>query len=899
MARRSFRWLSILFTLALVTSLLLGRVFQVNAQTDNGNLLLERGVTKYQQGQYQAAIALWNRALESDRAIPDNPNTVIVLENLARVHQQIGRSEQAIAFWLQVKDLYQQQGNEQQLGRSLTELAQAYSSIGQHRQAIAFLCGEQGNDKTECSPTSAIALAKKQTDPLGEVAAKGSLGEAYRLRGNYGRAVDYLKDSLQVARTLDNPQLEISALNSLGNTHSSLAQISYRQAESAESRGEIYGRTGEEYALDSPVMLLRQDGERQDRIALDCFQDSVAIATKQANALEQMRNLISSLSIYYRLGDATAAAKSKQQALGLIPTLPFESTAVYATIDLAKLLQPEKVSFTSCYLTETLTEARALLQRAVNVAQELEDSRASSFALGELGHTYECSGDYSQALKITKQARLAAERHKDSLYLWEWQTGRVLQAQNKSQQAIQRGLGSFPHERYAKRYPLGLNQEAIAAYETAISTLDSIRDDLLTANRDIQFDFRDTVEPIYRGLIARRLGMVDNVSVVRPTETQQISNVSSILTTVDSLRLAELQNYFGNDCAISDVVASEEVDLLAPAPNTAYFSTIILDDRTAVIANFPGRKTKIVWDSDRSKTAIAEEINQFRRGLENFYTEFDVSLGQNIYNWLVQPFAEDLEREQITTLVFVQDGLLRSVPMAALHNGEQFLIQKYAIATTPSLNLTSPTTANRQELKALALGLSEPSQVDNQSFPPLPNVEAEIEQVQSIFAESTGVLNDRFTRDRVRQELAETSYPIVHIATHGQFSSEPEDTFLVTGNNQKLTITELDRIIRSTTTRNEPVDLIALTACQTAVGDERAALGLAGIAIQAGANSALASLWSINDEVTPVVMQDFYLGWRDRRLSKAQALQQAQIASIERGVPPALWSPFIIIGNWQ
>lgn len=873
MARPPVRWLSVLFILALAITLLLGQVTTVTAKTAERDLV-QQGVTKYQQGQYQAAIALWNRALNSYQATPNNPNTVVVLENLARVHQQIGQSEQAIAFWSQVKDVYQQQGNEQQLGRSLTELAQAYSSIGQHRQAIALLCGEQVNDKTDCSTTSAIALAQKQTDTLGEVAAKGSLGEAYRLRGNYSRAIDYLKDSLKVSRSLDNPQLEISALNSLGNTYSSLAQISYRQAESAERRGEIYGRSGEEYAVDSPVMQLREDGKQQDETALEYFQDSLAIASQQENALEQMRNLISSLSIYYRLGDATAAAKSKQQALALIPTLPSESTAVYATIDLAKLLQPEKVSFTSCYSAETLPEARALLQRAVNVSQEVGDSRASSFALGELGHTYECSGDYSQALKITKQARLAAEKHKDSLYLWEWQTGRILQAQNKS-------------------------EEAIVAYETAISTLDSIRDDLLTANRDIQFDFRDTVEPIYRGLIARRLSMVDNVSVVRPTETRQVSNVSSILTTVDSLRLAELQNYFGNDCAISDVVATEEVDLLAPAPNTAYFSTIILEDRTAVIANFPGRKTKIVWDSDRGKSAIAKEINQFRRGLENFYTEFDVSLGQNIYNWLVQPFAEDLEREQINTLVFVQDGLLRSVPMAALHDGEQFLIQKYAIATTPSLNLTSSTTANRQELKALALGLSEPSQVDNKSFPPLPNVKAEIEQVQNIFAESTGVLNDRFTRDRLAAELAETSYPIVHIATHGQFSSEPEDTFLVTGNNQKLTITELDRIIRSTTTANEPVDLIALTACQTAVGDERAALGLAGIAIQAGANSALASLWSINDEVTPAVMQDFYLGWRDRRLSKAQALQQAQIASIERGVPPALWSPFIIIGNWQ
>ena len=132
MARPPVRWLSVLFTLALAIALLLGQVTTVTAKTAERDLI-QQGVIKYQQGQYQAAIALWNRALDSDRATPDNSNTVVVLENLARVYQQIGQPEQAIAFWLQAKDIYQQQGNEQQLGRSLTELAQAYSSIGQHR----------------------------------------------------------------------------------------------------------------------------------------------------------------------------------------------------------------------------------------------------------------------------------------------------------------------------------------------------------------------------------------------------------------------------------------------------------------------------------------------------------------------------------------------------------------------------------------------------------------------------------------------------------------------------------------------------------------------------------------------------------------------------------------------
>jgi CHAT domain-containing protein/uncharacterized protein HemY len=872
MVRRSFRFLSILFTIALAISLALGQVSPLKAQASDGDKLVSLGVKEYQQGQYQAAIALWQQALSSYQATKDNPNTVIVLENLARVYQQIGQTEQAIAFWSQVTEQYQQVGNQKQLGKSLTEQAQGYSSLGQHRQAIAILC--DSTPDSECQTGSAIAIAQQTKDPLGEVAAQGSLGEAYRLRGDYTQAIGYLKASLKTAQTINNQQLSMSALNSLGNTYSSLAQISYRRAESAASRGDIYGGRGAEYAPDSPVIQFRAKGKQQDKLALNYFQSSMAIAKEQQSSNEQVRNLISSLPIYYRLGDLSAAAKSEQQALDLIPTLPLESTTVYATIDLAKLLQPEKVSFTSCYSADILPEAQTLLQQAVDKAQKLGDSRVTSFALGELGHTYECAQDYQQALELTQQARLTAEKDKDSLYLWEWQTGRILRAQGKS-------------------------ESSIAAYETAIATLESIRDDILTANRDLQFDFRDTVEPIYRGLIAQRLDTKDNVLVVEPSETKQISNVNSILTTVDSLRLAELQNYFGNDCAISDVVAIGKVDLLNPDLHTAYFSTIILDDRTAVIVNFPGGKSKIVWNSNKGKTAVTEEINKFRRGLENFYTQFDLSLGQNTYNWLIQPFAEDLEREQITTLVFIQDGLLRSLPMAALHDGKQFLIQKYAIATTPSLNLTSPTSLKRQELKVLALGLSNASKVDNKAFPSLPNVTKEITEVKSFFPESKGLLNTNFTRDRLEQELTETSYPIVHIATHGQFSSEPKDTFLITGDNEKLTIPELDRIIRSTATKNEPVNLITLTACQTAVGDERAALGLAGVAIQAGASSALASLWSISDQVTPTVVKDFYLGLQTENLSKAESLQKAQVALIEQGVPPAFWSPFIIIGNWQ
>ena len=859
MARR-FRFWQILFVLGLGMSILLGQVSGLKAQTSSRDLV-QQGVTEYQQGQYRAAIKNWNHALTIKQSGKNRLHKVIILENIARAYQKLGQTEKEIGLWQDVTELYQQLGESKQLGRSLTELAQAYSSLGQHRKAIAILCGNE--DDSECTSNSAIAIARKTTDSLGEIAAKGSLGEAYRLRGDYTVAVSYLKDSFKIARTFNLPLLEMSALNSLGNTYSSLAQVSYRQAESAETKEEI--------AFDDSVIKFRENGKERDRMALDYFQQSFDLATKQENSLAEVRSLIDSIPIYYRLADFNAAANSKQQAINLIPTLPLESTAVYATIDLAKLLQSEKVSFSNCYEPKTIDRARSLLQQAVELARQLGDNRVTSFALGELGHTYECSKDYQQALEITKQARFAAEGDKDSLYLWEWQTGRILSAEGK--------------------------QDSIAAYETAIATLESIRDNILTANRDVQFDFRDTVEPIYRELIERRLGSIDNISVIEPSQTKQVRNVNSILTTLDSLRLAELQNYFGNDCAINDSATIDGINLLNPDSHTAYISTVILENGTAVIANFPEGKSKIVWNSNKGKKAIAEEINQYRTRLQKHYVNATF-LGQDIYSWLIKPFAEDLQREQITTLVFVHDGLLRSIPMSALHDGEQFLIQKYAIATTPSLNLVSPTTLERQKLRVLALGLSKASLVDDRSFSPLPNVETEITLLKSIFEESTGLLNDDFSRDRLQQELAANTYPIVHIATHGEFSSEPENTFLITGKNEKLTINQLDRIIRSTA-RNEPLSLISLTACETAVGDERAALGLAGVAIQAGASSALASLWAISDGITPVAVEDFYLGLQDANQSKAVALQKAQIALIEQDVPPAFWSPFILIGNWR
>ena len=239
--------------------------------------------------------------------------------------------------------------------------------------------------------------------------------------------------------------------------------------------------------------------------------------------------------------------------------------------------------------------------------------------------------------------------------------------------------------------------------------------------------------------------------------------------------------------------------------------------------------------------------------------------------------------------------------MAPLYDGKQYLIEKYAIATTPSLSLTNPKPLNRENLQVLALGLTEAANIDGKPFKALKYVKKEIDGIKQQIP-GKKLLNQKFTRDNLEKELKQEIYPIIHLATHGQFGTVPENTFIVTGNNQKLTFSQLDRLICSVTRNREPLELLTLTACETAVGNNRSVLGLAGVAIQAGAKSAVASLWVIDDAATAQFASDFYAQLLSDSKSKAEALQAVQIKFIKgeesRNTHPAYWSPFVLIGNW-
>ncbi|MBD2256836.1 CHAT domain-containing protein [Pseudanabaena sp. FACHB-2040] len=864
------RTAALLFLSSLILTLWLGLAplpgfSQVSRSTAVPGQLVQSGVAAYQSGDYAMAIRHWQAALAAFPVGIALAEQATVQENLARAYQQIGQTPEALNYWEKATAAHRQLGNLAQVSHTLTEQAQVYTSLGQHRRAIALLCLPQGEagSAMDCAANTALSLAQAAADPVGQAAALGSLGEAYRLRGDYEQALKVLQTGLALVQAHGLDQYQASMLSGLGNTYIRLAQASYRRAASSESLGII------EFA-----QTLQAQAQAQEAQALTYLQQGLEVARQRQDAGAEVRSHLSLLPLYQRQQRSAEADTSRQRLGQLIGQLPPSRETAYAAITLAKSYQPSRATL-NCVPGVHQAEAQRWLEQAQAIAIRIDDDRAASFALGELGHLSQCRGDLPTALSFTQQALWAADQalvSTDSTYLWQWQLGRIYRAQ-------------------------GQQAQALAAYQEAIATLEVIRNDILIADQELQFDFRDTVAPIYRELIA--LQLEPEGAIALPKQATSV-NLEAALTTADSLKLAELQSYFGSDCVIAPI-SQTRVDQVSASSATTVISSIILPERTALIARFPDGSQQLAWVDDSS--LLQKTVVDFRIRLQRYRDPaFDSSSSQQLYAWLIQPFESALQASGTTTLVFVQDGVLRSVPMAALYDGQHYLIERYAVATTPSLTLTDFRPLREENLQALALGLSQSiTTADGQSFIPLRNVPTEINTVLTQFPGSQALLNGEFSRERLGQTLAQRPFPLLHVATHGQFGGDPKDTFIVTGKGEKLTFGELERLIRGSSPNAEPLELISLTACETAVGDDRSTLGLAGVAIRAGARSAIASLWTIDDATTAQLVSGFYTGLIKPELNKAQALQAAQKAVIAAGgdgAHPAYWAPLIVVGNW-
>jgi CHAT domain-containing protein len=454
----------------------------------------------------------------------------------------------------------------------------------------------------------------------------------------------------------------------------------------------------------------------------------------------------------------------------------------------------------------------------------------------------------------------------DIAYQWQWQRGRILRATGQSVAALQ-------------------------SHRAAFTTLQSIRSNLVATPTDVQFSFRERVEPVYRDyvdLLLQTAGTSDAQPKARPKAQSLLEQARFV---IESLRVAELDNFFRTACLEGQTISLDAVQ----QTDAAVMYPIILRDRLDIILKLPQQPLRL-YRSAVSQIELERTLEQFRTALEQPFTAPEGrQLGQRLYDWLIAPMQADLDLASINTLAFVLDGPLRSIPIAALRHQNQYLLERYTIALSPSLRLLNPQPLQQRGFNTLAAGLTE----ERHGFSALSFVGAEINKIQAEVS-SRVLLNQDFTTTQLQAQIIQRPYPIVHLATHGQFSSNAEQTFLLAWD-RPINVNELSALLKQQeTTEETPIELLVLSACETAQGDQRAALGLAGIAVQSGARSTLATLWSVDDESSAALIGPFYRQLAQGQRSKAEALRQAQLSLLQNPKfrHPRYWAPYVLLGNW-
>ncbi|MBW4491541.1 MAG: CHAT domain-containing protein [Oscillatoria princeps RMCB-10] len=872
----------------------------------------------------------------------------------------VGQAEKALATWQQTASIYDKLGWEEGKNQSWLNQARALQDLGLYPRAGETLLQIFGSDFTRVSKLSkeeANSWLQEFSDspsPIKAVALR-SLGDILRQLGNLDLSQTVLERSLSWAET---PQDKIAVKLSLGNTERALAgrerdrldeiDVSYIAGLYNQAFKQAF-QAYEEVAGESPAPLTRIQarladlnllleikkwGEKQrDKFTQDAREDWAKI---ESALIDNAKALLPDIqSDFAGLSSSRAAVYARIDFARSLQNLPDVGQASRLSQNLPDVVCTGEtpVPTPECRLfpnagqafppTQNLPDAGQTLNRAVEMAKNLGDKRAEAYALGYLGEWYEKQGMISSAKNNTESAKnntepaknltqkalelLLKDNSRDNreiAYRWQWQLGRILKTEGDS-------------------------KGALAAYAEAFNTLQSLRQDLAGINRDAQFSFQEEVEPVYRDLVGLLLQselspedlkpLVLLLNSSRNQESEPISETSPnpgelAQRVFEALQVAELDNYFRDPCA--EVVPVRIGDFLnKEARNSAVIYPIILGNRLEILLQLPDKRLlhhtaelpqdyREVLDtlyrtlSQEAKAIVITKYTSEERA-EKFAnnTQKLLPILQQVHSWLIQPIEKYLASVSgVNTLVFVLDGPFQNIPIAALHDGEKYLVEKYSVALTPGLQLLDPKPLPREDLKVLAAGLSKENE-DGKD--PLPGVGEELNTIERDLGREKVIklLNEDFTQKKLENLVKSGSFPVVHIASHGQFSSNPEKTIIDAWEPKKIGFNEFNKLLK---TGDKAIELLVLSACETAKGDRRAVLGLAGVAVRAGARSTLATLWQVEDKSAKDLMVKFYQELARDKVTKAEALNRAQLTLLQDNNynHPVYWAPYVLVGNW-
>jgi CHAT domain-containing protein len=793
-------------------------------------------------------------------------------------HEQLDRGQAATALetWQEALKIYRQLHHQEGISGSLINESLALLALGFYPRACHTLVEALQLEDWLCqSPllnqTPVKELEKSLKEVVGEqlnpslvVTGLQNLGDVLRLMGKPTESEIVLKQALAAAKRLvPTPNTDAIKL-SLANTQRTL----YNQAQNN------YRTTAEPIA----GQMALKTAQTKARTALNLYQNIAERAGERQNnaALQAQINRLSLLlELEHRspknlpeVARAQIHSSVKQLIFAQFSQLPVIES-IYARLNFANSLVQisQNVKLNQLLFTQQkkpLPIALQFAQAALKQAQSLSHSRAESYALGTLGDIYNHLGQTERSQQYLEAALAKAQSVQawDIAYQWQQKLGRLYQTTVSLDRAIE-------------------------TYAAAVDSLDEIRGNLLAVNPDIQFGFKEKVEPIYR-------------EYMRLLLSEKQPNLERAIQTNERLQLAELENYLGGGKL--DLVSLNELENVSDSP--AVIHVINLGDSVETIV-------RSIDGSFHRHTANLEAV---KRNADNLlfnlqdkrfvYTDERLirSYSQSLYDLLIAPIKTYLPHSG--TLIFVLDSSWQNLPMALLHDGQNYLLKQYSISVALGSQLRQPQALQKEQLKALIAGLSEksPSFAAPNAPPnltPLPEVAEEVADVKANTTAAVELLNEQFTSDRFRQQIDSTDFPVIHITTHGQFSSDPQQTVILAWD-RAINVRELNGLLQNRAqSKSTSLELLVLSACQTAKGDKRSALGIAGVAAQAGARSTIATLWLVDATSNAQLMGEFYSGLKNG-LDKAEALRQAQLTLLSnpKYQHPYYWSPFILVGSW-
>ncbi|OYQ63725.1 hypothetical protein B9G53_15470, partial [Pseudanabaena sp. SR411] len=886
---------------------------EIKDRLGEGNSLGNLGNAYYSLSKYDKAIEFHLQRLVISREIKDRLGEGASLSSLGIAYDAYGKYDKAIEFHLQALAILREIKDRQGEGSLLGNLGLTYDALGKYDKAIEF-------------QLQRLAITREIKDRRGEGQSLGNLGNAHYSLGKYDKAINFQLQSLAIAREIKDRRGEGTALSNLGIAYSSLSKYDKAiesQLQSLAIMREIKDRRGEGKAMGNLGNAYSSLG-KYDK-AIEFHLQRIAIAREIKDRLGEGQSLGNLGLAYDALGKYDKAIEFHLQALAVLREIKDRSGEGQSLGNLGLAYRSLR----------KYDKAIDYYLQSLEIAREIKDRSGEGKALGNLGAAYESLGKYGKAIKFHLQFLAITREIKD-----------------------RSGEGNSFNNLGTTFNKANQPELAILFYKQAVNVTEEIRKDIKKLDKDIQKSYLNTVEKTYRRLADLLLKQ---------------GRIMEALQVLDLLKVQELQDFFkdvkGNEKTAQGIeLLNEEkeywqsfnkqnIDLTtantpqilqqlrqtAPAQNiklaaykdlqtrlqklgsnSALLYPLILEDRLELVLFVPNAPP-ISRSVPVKQTELIQVAEEFRNTIQKPESLEVLYPAKKLYNWMIEPIANDLKQANIQTIIYAPDGVMRHVPLAALYDGKQWLIERYRINYITALSLTNIDPQTQQTPRILAGAFTDRGGIvkigdTSLNFSSLPAALPEVENLVANFPNTTKLVDKDFNRKALESDKL-NQYNIIHFATHAHLvGGSPEDSFVLLNNNEYVTL----RQVKDWKLPN--VGLAVFSACQTALGGKLSSgieiIGFGYQLQQAQARASIATLWEISDGGTQALMGKFYEKMK-LTSSSADALQQAQIGLIRsnskstdekraglritwQGIRPEVesqlnhpyyWAPFILIGN--